>query len=145
RARWRNHSRKNSSMSVPRLQQNRRFGPVAAPSGHKGLKKGVYLVPSLFTTMNILAGFYSLMATMSGFRLLGIGGAQQISDAESRQKEFRRSADSRRRLHDRRDCSLCSDADQICAPSRGIARDLDDGSGGLSQHSHGQYDAVHEL
>src|SRR2546425_6686117 len=71
-------------MSFPRLQQNRRFGPVPAPSGHKGLKKGVYLVPSLFTTMNILAGFYSLMATMSGFRLLGIGGAQQISDAANR-------------------------------------------------------------
>src|SRR5438093_5288079 len=71
-------------MSVPRLQQNRRFGPVAAPSGHKGLKKGVYLVPSLFTTMSILAGFYSLMATMSGFRLLGIGGAQQIIDARNR-------------------------------------------------------------
>ena len=71
-------------MSVPHLQPNRRFGPVPAPTGHKGLKKGVYLVPSLFTTMNILAGFYSLMATMSGFRLLGIGGAQQISDAANR-------------------------------------------------------------
>src|SRR3989441_12253824 len=71
-------------MSFPRLQQNRRFGPVPAPSGHKGLKKGVYLVPSLFTTMNILAGFYSLMATMSGFRLLGTGGAQAIIDARNR-------------------------------------------------------------
>src|SRR5438552_15193895 len=71
-------------MSVPRLQQNRRFGPVPAPSRHKGLKKGVYLVPSFFTTMNILAGFYSLMPTMSGFRLVGIGGAQQLSDAASR-------------------------------------------------------------
>src|SRR5438874_5133440 len=71
-------------MSVPRLQQNRRFGPVPAPSRHKGLKKGVYLVPSFFTSLNILAGFYSVMATMSGFRLLGIGGAQQISDAANR-------------------------------------------------------------
>src|SRR5947209_14392176 len=71
-------------MSVPHLQPNRRFGPVPAPTGHKGLKKGVYLVPSLFTTLNILAGFYSIMATMSGFRLLGIGGAQQIGDAANR-------------------------------------------------------------
>src|SRR5438309_3651374 len=71
-------------MSVPRLQTGTRFGPAPAPSGHKGLKKGVYLIPSLFTAMNILAGFYSLMATMSGFRLLGIGGAQQISDAANR-------------------------------------------------------------
>src|SRR5437868_13525616 len=60
-------------MSVPRLQPGARFGPAPAPSGHKGLKKGVYLVPSLFTALNILAGFYSLMATMSGFRFLGIG------------------------------------------------------------------------
>jgi len=71
-------------MSVPRFQSGTRFSPAPAPSGHKGLKKGVYLVPSLFTAMNILAGFYSLMATMSGFRLLGIGGAQQIKDAADR-------------------------------------------------------------
>src|SRR5256886_13180519 len=71
-------------MSVPRLQQNRRFGPVPAPTGHKGLKKGVYLVPSFFTTMNILGGFYSLMPTLSGFRLPGMGGAQQISAAANR-------------------------------------------------------------
>jgi len=60
------------------------LGPAPAPSGHKGLKKGVYLVPSLFTALNILAGFYSLMATMSAFRLLGIGGAQQIKEATDR-------------------------------------------------------------
>ena len=71
-------------MSVPRLQPEMRFGSAPAPSGHKGLKKGVYLVPSLFTAMNILAGFYSLMATMSGFRLLGIGGASQIKEAAER-------------------------------------------------------------
>ena len=61
-----------------------RLGPAPAPSGHKGLKKGVYLVPSLFTAMNILAGFYSLMTTMSAFRLLGIGGAQQVKEAADR-------------------------------------------------------------
>jgi CDP-diacylglycerol---serine O-phosphatidyltransferase len=71
-------------MSVPRLQTGVRFGPAPAPPGHKGLKKGVYLIPSLFTAMNILAGFYSLMATMSGFRLLGIGGASQIKEAADR-------------------------------------------------------------
>ena len=41
-------------------------------------------MPSLFTALNILAGFYSLMATMSAFRLLGIGGAQQIKEATDR-------------------------------------------------------------
>ncbi|PYS69285.1 MAG: CDP-diacylglycerol--serine O-phosphatidyltransferase [Acidobacteria bacterium] len=71
-------------MNVRRFQTGPRLGPAPAPSGHKGLKKGVYLVPSLFTALNILAGFYSLMATMSAFRLLGIGGAQQIKEATDR-------------------------------------------------------------
>lgn len=60
-------------MSFPRLQSGTRPGPAPAPSGHKGLKKGVYLVPSFFTAMNIFAGFYSLMATMNGFHQLEIG------------------------------------------------------------------------
>jgi CDP-diacylglycerol---serine O-phosphatidyltransferase len=67
-------------MSAPHLQRGRSFGVSPAP-GRKGLKKGVYLVPSLFTTLNILAGFYSLMATMTGFRLLGIGGPAAIQQA----------------------------------------------------------------
>jgi CDP-diacylglycerol--serine O-phosphatidyltransferase len=71
-------------MSIPRLQPDKRFSTATASTGHKGLKKGVYLVPSLFTAMNILAGFYSLMATMSGFRLLGIGGASAIKEAADR-------------------------------------------------------------
>lgn len=61
-----------------------RLGPAPLPPRRKGLRKGVYLVPSFFTALNILAGFYSLMTTMSGFRLLGIGGAQQIKDAAER-------------------------------------------------------------
>jgi CDP-diacylglycerol--serine O-phosphatidyltransferase len=68
-------------MSMLRLQRGKAFGQAPASSGHKGLKKGVYVVPSLFTTLNILAGFYSLMATMSGFRLLGIGGAAAAQQA----------------------------------------------------------------
>src|SRR3982074_928315 len=68
-------------MSLPRLQAGKRL--EAAPR-HKGLKKGVYVIPSLFTTLNILAGFYSLMATMSGFQLLGVGGAAQVEAATRR-------------------------------------------------------------
>src|SRR5262249_44084713 len=52
-----------------------------APSGHKGLKKGVYVVPSLFTALNILAGFFSLIATMTGFHLLKVGGAPEVQQA----------------------------------------------------------------
>ena len=60
-------------MNVSRFQRRKHLDVAPARDGHKGLKKGVYVVPSLFTAMNILAGFYSLMATMSGFRLLGLG------------------------------------------------------------------------
>ena len=70
-------------MSFPRLQPGKQFDAEPESTRHKGLRKGVYVVPSLFTALNILAGFYSLMATMSGFRLLGIGGAQ-IQDAKLR-------------------------------------------------------------
>src|SRR6266852_3527426 len=71
-------------MSLPRLQAGKRLEAAPAPTRHKGLKKGVYVIPSFFTTLNILAGFYSLMATMSGFRLLGIGGVQQVKEAAER-------------------------------------------------------------
>lgn len=71
-------------MSLPRWQAGKRLGSAPEPSRHKGLKKGVYVIPSLFTTLNILAGFYSLMATMSGFRLLGIGGAGAVREAAER-------------------------------------------------------------
>src|SRR5882762_8505948 len=68
-------------MSLSRFQTSTRFGPSPATTGHKGMKKGVYLVPSFFTAMNILAGFYSLMATMSGFHQVAIG---QTSAARQR-------------------------------------------------------------
>jgi CDP-diacylglycerol---serine O-phosphatidyltransferase len=71
-------------MSVTRLRARKRLEAAPATTGHKGLRKGVYVIPSLFTTLNILAGFYSLMASMSGFRLLGIGGAQAVKDATER-------------------------------------------------------------
>jgi len=57
-------------LNVRRFQRQPGLGPTAAPAARKGLKKGVYLVPSFFTALNILAGFYSLMMTMSAFRFL---------------------------------------------------------------------------
>jgi len=71
-------------LSLPRIKPGTRLGPAPAPTGHRGLKKGVYLVPSFFTALNILAGFYSLMATMSAFRLIGIGDGQYLKDATER-------------------------------------------------------------
>jgi CDP-diacylglycerol---serine O-phosphatidyltransferase len=37
----------------------------------RGLKKGLYLIPSLFTAANIGMGFYSVMASLRGFQVLG--------------------------------------------------------------------------
>jgi CDP-diacylglycerol---serine O-phosphatidyltransferase len=67
--------------NLSRIETGRRFGPQVAPAGRRGLKKGVYVIPSLFTAMNTFAGFYALMSTMSGFYLLGIS---RVSDAAAR-------------------------------------------------------------
>jgi CDP-diacylglycerol--serine O-phosphatidyltransferase len=40
----------------------------------RGLRKGVYLIPSVFTAANIFMGFFSVMASMQGFKLLGGAG-----------------------------------------------------------------------
>lgn len=37
----------------------------------RGLRKGLYLVPSLFTAANIGMGFFSVMSSLRGFQLLG--------------------------------------------------------------------------
>lgn len=47
----------------------------------RNLKKGLYLVPSLFTAANIGMGFYAVMQTMHGFQLIGIGGEENMTRA----------------------------------------------------------------
>ena len=37
----------------------------------RGLKKGLYLIPSAFTAANIGMGFFSVMSSLRGFQLLG--------------------------------------------------------------------------
>jgi CDP-diacylglycerol--serine O-phosphatidyltransferase len=37
----------------------------------RGVKKGLYLIPSLFTAANIGMGFFAVMASLRGFQLLG--------------------------------------------------------------------------
>ena len=39
----------------------------------RGLKKGLYLIPSLFTAANVLMGFFALMGALRGFQLVVIG------------------------------------------------------------------------
>ncbi|MBA2340310.1 MAG: phosphatidylcholine/phosphatidylserine synthase [Pyrinomonadaceae bacterium] len=47
----------------------------------RGLKKGLYLIPSLFTAANIGMGFFAVMGTLRGFQLLGSGGEAQLARA----------------------------------------------------------------
>jgi CDP-diacylglycerol--serine O-phosphatidyltransferase len=43
------------------------------------LRKGVYLIPSVFTAANIFMGFFSVMASMQGFKLLGGAGVDLVA------------------------------------------------------------------
>jgi hypothetical protein len=53
--------------------------PTTAPGEQKnperrGLRKGLYLIPSVFTAANIGMGFYAVMAAVRGFQFVGAGG-----------------------------------------------------------------------
>lgn len=56
--------------------------PAAQPvPERRGLKKGLYLVPSAFTAANLGLGFYAVMAALRGFQLVGNGGAGELARA----------------------------------------------------------------
>jgi len=47
----------------------------------RGLRKGVYLIPSVFTAANIGMGFFAVMAAMRGFQLIGSGTPADLVQA----------------------------------------------------------------
>jgi CDP-diacylglycerol--serine O-phosphatidyltransferase len=47
----------------------------------RGLKKGLYLIPSLFTAANIGMGFFAVMASLRGFQILGSVNPDMLSAA----------------------------------------------------------------
>lgn len=47
----------------------------------RGLKKGLYLIPSVFTAANIGMGFYAVMAAVRGFQFVGTGVEQDLVHA----------------------------------------------------------------
>jgi CDP-diacylglycerol--serine O-phosphatidyltransferase len=52
----------------------------------RGIKKGLYLLPSAFTAANIGMGYYAVMAALRGFQMLdGVGLAQPL-DADAAHK-----------------------------------------------------------
>ena len=47
----------------------------------RGLRKGVYLIPSVFTAANIGMGFYAVMAAVRGFQFVGYGTPADLVQA----------------------------------------------------------------
>lgn len=47
----------------------------------RGLRKGLYLIPSAFTAANIGMGFYSVMASLRGFQILGSANPDLVAAA----------------------------------------------------------------
>lgn len=47
----------------------------------RGIKKGLYLIPSAFTAANISMGFFAVMAALRGFQLVGEGGEAELQRA----------------------------------------------------------------
>ena len=47
----------------------------------RGLRKGLYLIPSVFTAANIGMGFYAVMAAVRGFQFVGAGSEADLAKA----------------------------------------------------------------
>src|SRR6266498_4709100 len=63
--------------SAPRLQ----FERETRNPERRGLKKGLYLIPSAFTAANIGMGFYAVMAAVRGFQFVGNGTSADFLQA----------------------------------------------------------------
>jgi CDP-diacylglycerol--serine O-phosphatidyltransferase len=66
-------------MNAPQLLAEKETGNPE----RRGLKKGLYLIPSAFTAGNILMGFLALMASLRGFQLVGLGGDANLLIAKT--------------------------------------------------------------
>ena len=56
-------------------------GPAMAESNRRGLRKGLYLLPSAFTAANIGMGFFAVMGALRGFQLIGTGQEAELERA----------------------------------------------------------------
>jgi CDP-diacylglycerol--serine O-phosphatidyltransferase len=62
---------------VPRLQFEQKRAEKQQPE-RRGIKKGLYLIPSLFTTANILMGFFAITSSLRGFQVLAMGTPEAL-------------------------------------------------------------------
>lgn len=53
------------------------YAPEPPPPPRRGIKKGLYVLPTAFTAANIGMGFYAVMSALRGFQLLHDGSAAQ--------------------------------------------------------------------
>ena len=65
---------------VPRLQFEKKRAEKQQPE-RRGIKKGLYLIPSLFTTANILMGFFAITGALRGFQMIAIGSPEAMARA----------------------------------------------------------------
>jgi CDP-diacylglycerol--serine O-phosphatidyltransferase len=65
---------------VPRLQFEQKRAEKQQPE-RRGIKKGLYLIPSLFTTANILMGFLAITRALRGFQMIGLGTPEEMARA----------------------------------------------------------------
>lgn len=65
---------------VPRLQFEQKRAEKQQPE-RRGLKKGLYLIPSLFTMANILMGFFAITGALRGFQMIGLGTPEALARA----------------------------------------------------------------
>lgn len=66
-------------ISMPALHHE---GQPSNPE-RRGVKKGLYLIPSVFTAANIGMGFYAVMAAARGFQFVGTGVSQDLVRASA--------------------------------------------------------------
>lgn len=61
------------------VKASRQEEKIDAPAKERrGLRKGLYLLPSAFTAANISMGFYAVMGALRGFQLLDEDGARAV-------------------------------------------------------------------
>jgi CDP-diacylglycerol--serine O-phosphatidyltransferase len=65
---------------VPRLQFEQKRAEKQQPE-RRGIKKGLYLIPSLFTTANILMGFFAITSSLRAFQMLAVGTPEAMTRA----------------------------------------------------------------
>lgn len=65
---------------VPRLQFEQKRAEKQQPE-RRGLKKGLYLIPSLFTTANILMGFFAITSALRAFQMIALGSPEALARA----------------------------------------------------------------